>query len=314
MSELISFRKLLLYSIVSVYLVILAGSVVRASGSGMGCPDWPKCFGQYIPPTDESQLPLDYKTRYIVKGHEAIFNPIQTWVEYVNRLFGAVSGFVILALFVRSFKMRIFSYQYLTLSFLTLLLMGAQAVLGAGVVSSFLKPIIISLHMFLALVIIAFLLYMYSKVSVAIDETATKYEKIFVKHISLFTGLMFVQLFLGVNVREYIDVFSSTHISRELWIDSLGMPFYIHRSFSIVLFMYLTFIVYKTYKNNSILFNTMKYVFGLTGLIISAGIGLAYFNFPAFIQPIHFVTTTVIMGILMFVLFNFILGQNKTSA
>jgi hypothetical protein len=58
----------------------------------------------------------------------------------------------------------------------------------------------------------------------------------------------------------------------------------------------------------------MKYVFGLTGLIISAGIGLAYFNFPAFIQPIHFVTTTVIMGILMFVLFNFILGQNKTSA
>jgi cytochrome c oxidase assembly protein subunit 15 len=314
MNELSSFKKLLFYSIVSVYLVILAGSVVRASGSGMGCPDWPKCFGQYIPPIDESQLPIDYKTRYIVKGHEAIFNPLQTWVEYVNRLFGAVSGLVILLLFVRSIKLNKYSYQYISFSFLTLLLMGGQAILGAGVVSSFLKPIIISLHMLLALVIIALLLYMYSKVSVLIDTTSYEDEKPIIKHLGFFTVLMFVQLFLGVNVREYIDVFSSSHINRELWIDSLGLQFYIHRSFSIVLFLYLTYITFKAYKSKSKLFNSVKFIYGLTVLIISAGIGLAYFNFPAFIQPIHFVSTTVNMGVLMFILFNFILGQNKTSA
>jgi cytochrome c oxidase assembly protein subunit 15 len=313
MNELLSYRKLLLYSIVSVYLVIIAGSVVRATGSGMGCPDWPKCFGQYIPPTDESQLPFDYKIRYQVKGHEAIFNPIQTWVEYINRLFGAVSGLVILAMAVVSFKHYKRSKQFVFLSLFTLILMFAQAVLGAGVVSSFLKPIMISLHMLLALIIIGVLLYLYSKTSLLSPSTTYKFEKVFVKHLFIFSILMTIQLFLGVNVREYVDLFHVSNIDRQLWIDLIGVPFYIHRSFSILLFIYITFIFLKVKKNSSPLLPFVQIIYGLVLLTISAGVGLAYLSFPAFIQPIHFVATTVMMGILMYVLFYFILGQNKTS-
>ena len=111
-------------SLISVYLIFLAGSVVRMTGSGMGCPDWPKCFGYYIPPTSEEQITWQANTDYekgmiIVKNKKlfvaendlktknefnnsnwttytkhsyAKFNKLHTWTEYINRLSSALAG------------------------------------------------------------------------------------------------------------------------------------------------------------------------------------------------------------------------------
>src|SRR4029078_7060574 len=88
-SAFLKFSKIIL---VNIFLVILAGGVVRMTQSGMGCPDWPKCFGRWIPPVSVDQLPVNYKELYAFKYVDTSFNPYHTWIEYINRLLGAILG------------------------------------------------------------------------------------------------------------------------------------------------------------------------------------------------------------------------------
>lgn len=79
-----------------VFLVILAGGIVRMTQSGMGCPDWPRCFGMWIPPTDVSDLPADFEKYLSKQDIDHSFNVYHTWIEYINRLLGALLGVFIL--------------------------------------------------------------------------------------------------------------------------------------------------------------------------------------------------------------------------
>lgn len=129
------YRKVAKLALLLIYMVIIAGAVVRMTGSGMGCPDWPKCFGYYVPPTHISELQFSNNFQYkkgmviikdqalfvankdFVSGNEfnesewseytthdyALFNPTHTWVEYINRLIGALSGLPVIAMFILSF-------------------------------------------------------------------------------------------------------------------------------------------------------------------------------------------------------------------
>src|SRR5688572_17739379 len=129
-----TFLKVNLITIILLFVLILAGGVVRSTGSGMGCPDWPKCFGRYVPPTSVSELPANYKKVYADKrlaknqkfakmldvfGYSQLamrirndrsilvpeeFNSARTWTEYVNRLIGAVSGIFLFLCIIYSFK------------------------------------------------------------------------------------------------------------------------------------------------------------------------------------------------------------------
>ena len=153
------FRRACFSTLVACYLVILMGGLVRASGAGMGCPDWPKCFGQLIPPTAEAQLPADYHQIYAQRGYaDTRFNPAKTWTEYVNRLVGATTGLLVVFTLARAWPLRRSDPAVFATSAAILLVIGFQGWLGSVVVASNLKPVMITAHMAMALVLVFLLI------------------------------------------------------------------------------------------------------------------------------------------------------------
>jgi len=324
----IKFQKLAILSIIVVYLVILAGSVVRMTGSGMGCPDWPKCFGYLIPPTERSQLDwkpnfqfnrnqiiiIDEELFYAPESFEsndifesknwkkytkhdyAKFNPIHTWIEYINRLIGALAGIIVLILFLYSLRF-IKGKSFITLlSFLSLLAILFQAWLGKIVVDSNLEAETITIHMFMAILLlfILFGILAFSKKS----KSNFKIPKIvyFLILISLLTIIF--QVFTGTEVRKFIDIKMElfNYVQKDRWIENIPNIFFTHRSFSwiILLSNALAFYFLNKLKVNSIILN---YTNILILFQIITGVIMYYFYFPFASQPIHLLLSTIIVGL-----------------
>jgi len=324
----IKFQKLTILSIIVVYLVILAGSVVRMTGSGMGCPDWPKCFGYLIPPTERSQLDwkpnfqfnknqiiiIDEELFYAPESFEsndifesknwkkytkhdyAKFNPIHTWIEYINRLIGALAGIIVLILFLYSLRF-IKGKSFITLlSFLSLLAIIFQAWLGKIVVDSNLEAETITIHMFMAILLlfILFGILAFSKKS----KSNFKIPKIvyFLILISLLTIIF--QVFTGTEVRKFIDIKMElfNYVQKDRWIENIPNIFFTHRSFSwiILLSNALAFYFLNKLKVNSII---LSYTNILILIQIITGVIMYYFYFPFASQPIHLLLSTIIVGL-----------------
>ena len=164
-------KKYLRYTwfvLVMVFLVILAGGVVRMTQSGMGCPDWPTCFGRWIPPTHASQLPPDFEKYLEKQDIDHSFNAYHTWIEYINRLLGALLGIFIFIHFIWSFiKFRKTSSHIVWLSFLLLITVGFQGWLGKKVVDDNLAVVKVTIHMLVALIIAAIPLLVINRLQTA---------------------------------------------------------------------------------------------------------------------------------------------------
>ncbi len=316
-------------ALVLIYLVVVAGSFVRITGSGMGCPDWPKCFGQWVPPTSEKVLPENYKELYGEKRAKKIekfsrflssiglketsdkilndpnlrieedFNARRTWTEYINRLFGFLAGnAMLLAFFWILWKYR--KRQLVLISGINLILMGIQAWFGSIVVASNLVPWTITVHMLLALVIIGLQLLLIRKISVSqrknlVFNTQLRWL------ILLVFGITFYQMFLGTQVREYIDELTKLGYGRESWTEKLGMAFYIHRSFSWLVLLMLAVIAWKNEKLSR--YMIIRSAFIILLLELTSGVLLAYANMPGLVQTSHLVFATVLFGILTMLVF-----------
>ncbi|MGK4567619.1 COX15/CtaA family protein [Flavobacterium sp. 3HN19-14] len=327
------FLKTAKIALVLVYAVIIAGALVRMTGSGMGCPDWPKCFGYYIPPTDIKELTWtpnrefesgqviikdealwvakdNFTTgstfdvthwRHYTKHDYAIFNPTHTWIEYLNRLAGALAGIVVFAMAVLSIWFWNNNRKITLLSWLTVFLMGFQGWLGATVVYSVLNPIKITLHMIVALVIVAVILFIIRKVSVV--NTTLKTDSTFRNIIILTLVLTLVQIALGTQVRQFVDeqvkVLGDGQMS--LVLENPPLNFYVHRSFSVLIFG-LNFFLYFRNKKMSLGFNKVNWVMALIVVEFFTGMLIYYFDFPFGTQTAHLLIASLLFGIQFYLL------------
>lgn len=297
----------------------------------MGCPDWPKCFGYFIPPTDEEQLIWKAEHSYLkgqmiivdetlqVATHDfsssgefnpenwrqydkhdyATFNPTHTWIEYVNRLLGALSGIPVLFLFLLSVVNIRRDPATFVLSGLSVAVLGFVAWLGKLVVDGNLIPHSITYHMFGALALVLLL--------VAVLYRSRKREKSPVDnlsriHLVALAALLMtaVQIYLGTGVREQIDVIAKS-FDRNHWIEQLGNLFLIHRSFSMVMVLVNGWLILKMLKSGWP--SRLPVVLAvLIGIEIFAGVLLNYAGFPAFVQPIHLIAAMGIAAVQFYLL------------
>lgn len=313
----------------------MVGGIVRSTGSGMGCPDWPKCFGSWTPPTSVDQLPADYKENYsayrdkknqkfarylrllgmtstadkIVNDKsilaETEFNPVKTWIEYINRLVGVTVGFMIIALFYKSIPFRKQRPVLFWLSLATLVGVIFQGWFGSIVVSTNLTTWTITIHFFLALLLVGLLVYL-------LHEANDRPE--FLTPLAL-RGLLLacisallVQVFLGTEVREAIDVLAGS-LTRGEWIDGLGKEFIVHRSFSWAVLILNGIFYWQTRKTIGLKTLSLA-LFVLLLSSLATGVCLAYFDVPAAIQPVHLVLATVAFGLQLSLFFRM---QTKIS-
>lgn len=297
-------------TIVAVIGLIFVGGFVRATGAGMGCPDWPKCFGMWIPPTSVDQLPIDYREVFGAKlKGEVEFNAIKTWIEYVNRLLGVLVGFFIFLTLIFSYKAYFKTQRvifYLSLAAFVLVLF--EGWLGAKVVATELRPGMITVHMFGSLIILAVLVLAILRTFFLqgfITQLPSTRDISFLVLISIMLSMG--QIVFGTQIREGIDTAQQLlgYENRHIWIESVLGKVNFHAFLGAVILTLQFFINSKIKQRFSgeLLNLFASYTISAMGISIATGGLLRYFGFPAFAQPLHLTSGLIVLTFQFVMLF-----------
>lgn len=321
------FPKIVQIAIISLYLIFLAGSIVRMTGSGMGCPDWPKCFGYYIPPTSEEEITWKsnstYSKGFIIIKDEALFvaeedlktsnefnpenwekytkhdyttfNKYHTWTEYINRLVSVLAGFVFLFLIYGSLKFWKEHKKITLLSFGAFFLMLFEAWLGKTVVDTNLTPTIITIHMVVGLIIIALLLNLKFSIS---TKKIYPYNALFNKLLIVSVVFSLIQIAMGTQVRQFIDeqvkLFGFENKNHSLMNPSL--KFYFHRSFTIAIVL-VNFGLFYLNQVKKLGYKLINWIVFLIFLEAITGILMYYAEIPIGTQAVHLMAGALLFGL-----------------
>ena len=319
------FQKVAIAATLALIVVIFAGAIVRATGSGLGCPDWPTCWGCWIPPTSVEEV--DFASLDMEKFHrkdasvtrESLrdeFNPMHVWIEYINRLLATPVSILTAIVFFMSFRFRKTGQHKVWLaSGVALLLVLVNAGIGAMVVRSGLTPGLITAHMIAAIVMLCVLVYVVFAGGegggrfILLKPGSRKVVRALL--IALFV-LTVGEGILGSQVREKTDVLALDHSgeARSEWVEELEQSwvYLVHRSFSWVLVALAALFFFKTRGAGvDSVGRAPSIIFGIMLVQMVLGVLLAFAGVPPAVQVLH----VALSALLVATEFYFILATNR---
>jgi cytochrome c oxidase assembly protein subunit 15 len=298
-----TFRRLALATTALTYFLIAVGATVRVTGAGMGCPDWPMCFGLLVPPTSLEALPplgtYDYPPGWKVES----FDPLMTWIEYLNRLLGAVVGLSILATLVaalRSFRRRPDVLVPTLLAFVGVLY---AAWLGARVVAHELAPWIVTAHLLSAIGVVSALVV----ATINAGSAVTRAPSLAERRASLLvwaTGVVaLVQGALGTQVRGFLEDVAKARpeLARGEWLLHIGPIDIVHRTMALVVLGAVVGCALWLRRAVPTQRRAIRFADFAAALVVVqavAGFVLVNFALPRAVQVVHLLAAALALGAL----------------
>ena len=313
------FQKVATAALVSLMALICVGAIVRVTGAGLGCPDWPRCWGKLLPPSspdeiDFSKLPMEKfrqkaeergidPSHVTVEGLRQEFNVTHAWTEYLNRLSAMPISIFTVATFIAAFWYRERKPLVFWMAFASLLLVIANALVGAMVVSSRLKPTVITVHLALAMVTIGTLTYCAWAgtdrpwtARLLKGATAMKWA------VGLLLLTVVAEGMIGSQIREITDELAKAHVgeSRSLWIDELERSwiYLFHRSFSWAVLI-ATFVAYwfASHSREGGAGKVERTVMGIVLAQMILGITMSQIHIYEWVQVLHVGLAAVLLSL-----------------
>jgi cytochrome c oxidase assembly protein subunit 15 len=289
-----SFQTLALWTTGTTYFLILVGGLVRASGAGLGCPDWPRCFGAWIPPASAAELPAGFEPSQ--------FNPTLMWTEYLNRLLGVTVGLLILATLISAWRHHRDTPRIFWPTLAAFLLVGFQGWLGGVVVQQALAAWLVTLHMVVALVIVSLLLYAtvyaFFVEHGGADSVADRRRPLRWAAIALIVITM-IQVVLGTQVREYIDAALDDGVARADALSTVGRLDVWHREAALAVMAaaaVLAWLVWTRHGADVVLIRATAVVVTLVGAQVLLGLIMAYVALTPPAQVAHLTASSLLLG------------------
>lgn len=299
------YKRLTFYATLLALIVVSFGAYTRLTDSGLGCPDWPGCYGTLTVPESIDQI----------EKAQAVYpdSPVEiekAWIEMIHRYIAGILGIMILVIAFMSIRLREQINYSLKWPFFLLGLVIFQAALGMWTVTLLLKPAVVTSHLLGGMTVLGILTFLMHRNYGTHRENfvSNKYER---KIIRFSLVLLFIQIALGgwtstnyaaLACTDYptchgslipeMDFYNAFTIFRELGVTSIGEPLslealhaiqWVHRMGAIVLLVYLLFVAYilkvnqgfNMWRNVLILVISLQFIIGIANLLLHLPIVLA---------------------------------------